>query len=163
MSMTKLEFTTEGLLVPNNGISVDLATLEYYFVGQFPASTTRRALFENYLKYQSQLQSEVFPWFEQWVDGSFVTLKENPKDIDLVTLLDFGVYETRTAKLEKFYSFSLEKQGIDSYFVPVFPSDHKNHEDTSIELAKWHERFTLNRDGEKKGYLKLVFGKTVEL
>lgn len=78
---------------------MDFETMERYFVTQIPNSTTRKRLFENLQNYIQQLQKEVFPWFEMWVDGSFMTLKENPKDIDVVTLLDYKVYEARFYKL----------------------------------------------------------------
>jgi len=51
------------------------------------------------------------------VDGSFVTLKENPKDIDVVTFLDWEVYELREKALERFWGYNLEDKGLDTYFA----------------------------------------------
>jgi len=85
MPKTKLNFDKFGNLTPYQAIEVDLDTLESYFVTAFPKSTTRKRLFENYLRYIYRFQDEVFPFFEQYINGSFVTKKENPKDIDIVT------------------------------------------------------------------------------
>ncbi len=158
MSEQKLNFNEQGLLVPDAAISADLDTIEKYFVANFPTSKTRQKLFENLVAFNHQLQNEVFPWYEQWINGSFVTMKEDPNDVDVVTLLDYQVYEARFYKLEKFFSFSLEEQGIDSYFVPVFPEDHELHRETVADLADWHRRFTRARSRDSKGYLTLTFG-----
>jgi len=80
MLNTTLNFDEFGNLTPYQAID----TLEAYFVTAFPKSTTRKRLFENYLRYIYRFQDEVFPFFEQYINGSFVTKKENPKDIDLV-------------------------------------------------------------------------------
>lgn len=89
MLTTQLDFDEFGNLTPYKIIETDLITLEAYFVTAFPKSKTRKRLFENYLSYIYRFQDEVFPIFEQWIDGSFVTQKENPKDIDIVTFLDY--------------------------------------------------------------------------
>ena len=115
MLTTQLNFDEHGNLFPYESIEIDLATLETYFVTAFPKSRTRKRLFENYLRYIYRFQDEVFPFFEQYINGSFVTKKENPKDIDIVTFLDYQVYEKRgDAVLDKFWTFSLEDEGIDA-------------------------------------------------
>jgi hypothetical protein len=159
---TDFHFNAQGLLVPAEAISADLGGIKQYFVDNFPNSKTRAILFSNLENYISQLQNEVFPWFEIWVDGSFVTKKENPNDIDVVLLLDFQVYDLKIKQLEKFYSFSLEKEGIDAYIVPVFPEGHHFFEDFERESGLWHRRFTENRQDGRKGFLKISLGKIVE-
>ena len=125
----------------------------------FPNSTTRKRLFENYLRYIYRFQDEVFPFFEQWINGSFVTQKKNPKDIDLVTFLDYEVYEKRGDKvLDKFWSFSLEDEGIDSYLVRDYPNNHPNFKETSEYRKKWTNLYGRTRDKTKiKGFLKIKF------
>ena len=112
MNPRKFDFNEQGLLVPAGAIPAALSDIKQHFVDEFPNSKTRVRLFSNLEKYVNQLQDEVFPWFEVWVDGSFVTKKEDPKDVDVVTLLDYQVYNLRKLKLEKFYSHSLEKKGL---------------------------------------------------
>lgn len=101
--MTQLNFDEYGNLTPYKIMEIDLATFEAYFVTAFPKSKTRKRLFENYLRYIYRFQDKVFPFFEQWINGSFVTKKENPKDIDLITFLDYKIFEKRGDKvLDKF-------------------------------------------------------------
>jgi len=106
MNPSPLTFTEAGFLAPAKGIEASLEAIEAFFVKAFPHSETRSRLFENYMGYLHRFQNDIFPWFEMWVDGSFVTLKENPKDIDVVTFLDWEVYEMREKALEKFWGFN---------------------------------------------------------
>ena len=147
MLTTHLNFDEYGNLTPYKVIEVDLTTFEAYFVTAFPNSTTRKRLFENYLRYIYRFQDEVFPFFEQWINGSFVTQKENPKDIDMVTFLDYEVYEKRGNKvLDKFWSFSLEDEGIDSYLVRDYPEHHPNFVETSAYKEKWSRLYRKTRN-----------------
>ena len=161
MLTTHLNFDEYGNLTPYKVIEVDLTTFEAYFVTAFPNSTTRKRLFENYLRYVYRFQDEVFPFFEQWINGSFVTQKENPKDIDLVTFLDYSVYEKRGDKvLDKFWSFSLEDEGIDSYLVKEYPSQHINYQETLKWKKTWARRYgNLDNLDNEKGFLKIIFEK----
>jgi len=157
---TKLKFNKQGLLIPADIIEVELSTFKACFVDAFPNSKTRKRLFENYLRYIYRFQDEVFPIFEQWINGSFVTKKENPNDIDLVTFLDFKAYDLRGDKiLDKFWTFSLEEQGIDSYIVKEFPKKHPFYKEY-LEFQKiWHERYLLGRQEIPKGFIKIKFEK----
>ncbi len=161
MPNTKLSFDQFGNLTPYQAIEVNLATLESYFVTAFPKSTTRKRLFENYLRYIYRFQDEVFPFFEQYINGSFVTKKENPKDIDIVTFLDFEVYQKRGDKvLNKFWTFSLEDEGIDAYLVRDYPKDHILNHKTEEQRTQWFDLYSKNRNRNKrKGFLKIKFQK----
>lgn len=162
---SSLLFDQHGHLTPYEIIETNLEILETVFVNDFPNSTTRKALFENYIRFIYQFQDEVFPFFEQWINGSFVTMKENPKDIDIVTFLDYQVYEKRgEATLDKFWTFSLEDQGIDSYIVKEYPKGHEKHKDFLELKNQWVNTYNhSNPKKEKKilpkGFLKINFEK----
>ncbi len=161
MPKTKLNFDKFGNLTPYQAIEVDLDTLESYFVTAFPKSTTRKRLFENYLRYIYRFQDEVFPFFEQYINGSFVTKKENPKDIDIVTFLDYEVYQKRGDQvLDKFWTFSLEDEGIDAYLVEDYPKNHSFYQKTLEKKIYWENLYIKNRNrNEPKDFLKITFQK----
>ena len=161
MITTQLDFDEYGNLTPYKAVEVDLATFEAYFVTAFPKSTTRKRLFENYLRYIYRFQDEVFPFFEQYINGSFVTKKENPNDIDIVTFLDFEVYQKRDNRvLNKFWSFSLEAEGIDAYIVKEYPDNHLFYPETKAFKKEWINRYSRDFPFDrKKGFLKITFEK----
>ncbi len=162
MPTTQLNFDNHGNLFPYEPIEVDLDTLEAYFVTAFPKSQTRKRLFENYLRYIYRFQDEVFPFFEQYINGSFVTKKENPKDIDIVTFLDYTVYEKRekSKTLDKFWAFSLEDKGIDAYLVRDYPTNHPFNIETQQWKDYWSKLYSNNRNTTpSKGFLKITFEK----
>ena len=86
--MFTYSFDQNGNLTPYNQIETDLDALKANFIDAFPTSKTWKILFENYLRFVYRFQDKVFPYFEQWINGSFVNKKENPNDIDIVTFLD---------------------------------------------------------------------------
>ena len=160
--MRKLNFNKQGLLVPDSAISTDLDTIEKYFVADFPKSKTRQKLFENLMIFNETLQNEVFPWYEQWINGSFVTRKQNPKDLDVVVFLDNKVYETREKKLMQMIADSFDKLRIDVYFVSVYPTSHPLFPITQINRNDWFEFFTTTKSENRKGFLKLNFERKIE-
>jgi hypothetical protein len=155
-----LNFNQEGFLEPIGLIECDLATLEKYFVDNFPNSTTRKRLFINYLRYLESFKSRVTRNFTQWINGSFVSQKENPKDIDLVTFFDFEVFEAQEPFLGKYWSFNLENEGLDAYLAKVYPESHPNHyltlEKFDYFTNLYHSK-TIDDVEYFKGFLQLKF------
>lgn len=129
--MKKLNYTRKGHLKPGRPIVLGLRELEHHFVHAFPKSERRRWLFDNFERYLYQFQDEVYPYFEVWVNGSFVSKVENPNDIDFVVFLDYRVFEVRGEKvMDKFWCFNLENQCLDAYLVKDYPDWHENHHET---------------------------------
>lgn len=161
----KLSFDKHGYLFPYDVVEIDLTILKTNFVDAFPNSQTRRWLLNNYLEYIYRFQDEVFPFFEQWINGSFITQKQNPKDIDLVTFLDFEVYEKRGDKrLDKFWAFSLEDKQIDAYLVKEYPKHHVDYKKYLRQKEIWKKRYGTSRPDKNdniynKGFVKIIFEK----
>lgn len=159
-----LQFTPDGFLTPVGKITSDLTTLEQVFVKDFPKSTTRQYLWANYMAFIEQFKRVVTNNFVQWINGSFVTKKENPNDIDLVTLIDYRIFETMeaTRSLEPFWSYNLEKQGLDSYLLGVYPTKHPEFPVYQYHLNNWLIKYTNAKVENKpvvnvKGYVELIF------
>lgn len=136
------------------------------FVDNFPFSEQRRWLFQNYLNFVGELQTKVFPYFTQWLDGSFVTRKQEPKDIDVVTFLDYRVMQSKEKAIEPFWTYNLEEFGLDSYFVPVFPPEHEKHLVYLQDFHRWKDLFSNTRPNslgisQQKGYLEVIFEKEI--
>ncbi len=85
--------------------------MEQVFVEAFPESQTRLKLFVHFLRYLEVFKSRVSRRFTVWVNGSYVTRRLNPKDLDFVVFLDYRVYEVQEAFLDKFWSFPWKPKG----------------------------------------------------
>jgi hypothetical protein len=158
-----LEFDRDGLLTPYEEIITDLQHIEEFFVDNFPLSFTRRKLFSNYLDYLNEFSSQITPNFVQWINGSFVTKKRNPNDIDFVVFLDYQLFEQRQENLKPFYSDKLEEKGLDAYICELYPPNHKHYESLTLYYQEqWVRRFSYTKPDAfseqlPKGYLKLIF------
>ena len=160
-----INYTDRGYLYPPDRQNLSIDDLQKHFVDDFPDSTTRKDLFEGYIKYNQAFRKEVTPEMTQWIGGSFTTKKRNPKDIDVVTIIPYEVFEEKKALIEdKFRKISKQKYGVDAYIVSAYPEDHEKHGLTQGILVYWDNQFSKtrkNRAGKrfKRGYIQIIHHK----
>ncbi|WP_338768928.1 hypothetical protein WAF17_08795 [Bernardetia sp. ABR2-2B] len=123
-----LEFDNKGFLIPNDVIPSSLQELEQFFVLEMPTGQ-RKHHFDSYLNYSKELKKLCKDIeLTQWIDGSFVTKKENPNDIDLVTFLDFESTKSIHHLLESFGKGSSKTiYEVDAYIVYTYSIDDKRY------------------------------------
>jgi hypothetical protein len=71
-----------------------------------------------------------------WIDGSFTTKKELPKDIDLVTFVNaepFFYYQKQLDTLAEKYKW----RGLDLYYLTVYPFSHRLRFQTEYDQNDW--------------------------
>ncbi len=152
-----MNFDSNGNLEPYEKITTDLTTFEKTFVTDFPNSETRKKLFDNYLRYLEDFSKEMTPNFTQWINGSFVTLKENPKDLDFVTFIDSKLYDEKEQLLDsKFISSVTYNDGLDAFIMKNYPNNVAAYQTyTLFHTDLWFHRFTNSRKNlEKKSFSK---------
>lgn len=153
-------FNNSGLLVPDKKITCSFQDFEKEFVLNIPTKK-RKEIFGFYVKYNNSLKKICYlPELHQWINGSFVTKKQNPGDIDLVTFLDFKLVKNLGTKLDHFIFPNSEKiYGVDAYIVVVYPEDHQDKFIYKSDLAYWNDRFSKTRRirGNKlaKGFIEI--------
>lgn len=154
-----IEFDENGFLKPYDIIETDLATIEKIFVEDVPLSSTRKAIFESYLSYNEELRKIIPAGFMQWIDGSFVTKKRNPKDIDIVTFVDFEVYNANEKQIDELRrTRQTTNRIIDGYFVKVYSENHKNRNWYDIDRMQWIFTFNQVKNSKlSKGFLQINF------
>jgi hypothetical protein len=158
-----VNFDTYGNLYPYQIIQTDLLTFEQIFVTDFSHSIRRKELFANYLEYIHEFQNQVSRTFYQWIDGSFVTRKLNPMDIDLVTFINHELYQAKEKQISLFRGQKVKKQqDIDAYFVKLFPTGHPSYTLTEMDKADWKDIFGYSRRDKsyrrhQKGIIQLNF------
>ena len=137
-------------MFPPQNILSDLDEFEKHFV----FNQHREALFQKYLSYLIDLQLIGIGDFIQWIDGSFVTKKKMPNDIDIVTFIaaDFyNLYQQELIDLNKKY------QGLDFYYIKDFPLDHPKQMIGDFDRKEWLFLFSTDRKKQNKGFIELKF------
>lgn len=159
--MQSLRFEENGNLYPYEAIITDLSTFKVFFVDNFPHSITRRELYANYLRYNSELKNLLGIDFIQWINGSFVTTKENPNDIDFVSFIPHEIMEKYEQELDEFWSFSLENKGLDAYLLATYSADHSFYPAVEIQKTRWITRFSYTKPEQNtmvlnKGFIQII-------
>ena len=95
-----MEFDKYGLIQPDTKHELSSAEFKETFVNSFPNSRTRSDIFSAYIAFTEAFSKEVTNSFTQWIGGSFTTQKENPNDIDILTILRKSDYEKNKEMME---------------------------------------------------------------
>jgi hypothetical protein len=154
-----LTFDANGYLTPYVPIVADLATVEQTFVEAFPTSTTRRPHFNRYLDYNTRLSEFLPTGLTQWIDGSFVSRKLNPNDIDVLTFVEYTLYDRHEKELRELKrEFVTRVEGrVDAHLIVVYPEGHRRriyYESDRIQwLFDWSR--TARPPRRNKGFIEL--------
>jgi hypothetical protein len=146
-----IEFDTQGNLTPHNIQEISLLDFELYFA----TNEYRQSLFAQYLGFIQKLKTLGVNIFHQWIDGSYITQKTIPKDIDVATFIETQSFKENEKELLNLSSLF---KGIDCYFVEVFPKDVKNYNITQTDELYWYHLFQGTRKPRvKKGFIQINF------
>lgn len=152
-----IPYTEHGNLIP--GIhELSIHQLVMQFVDDFPNSDTRRDIIHKFKQWVQQLHSLVPPRY-MWIDGSFLTTKVNPKDIDLVvfyTLEDLN--PEVAARINELIHEVSRFLRCDAYLCFVNESEQENERKTY-----WQKQFGQDRDKNEKGIVQLNQDKILEI
>jgi hypothetical protein len=130
-----MEFDILGHLSPYTIINTTFNQFESKLVHSFPINSSRYTILEGYKKYLSVLRNVIETPFYQWIDGSFVTDKMNPNDIDVVTFIHHEVYFRKEHLLGGLISPDAKLiYQVDAAFVPVFPPNHRLRTSTEWDI-----------------------------
>ena len=142
--------------------SVTVDEFYEHFVTAFPSSKTRERLYQRWARHREALSS-VLPVRAQWIDGSYVTSKVDPADIDVVSLMDGEAYDrlapTVRSLVEPLIAGKATKAvwGMDSYPVFRWPAGHPFESATQQAELEWDTFWQQQRNmtGLVKGYLEV--------
>ncbi|CAM3309475.1 nucleotidyltransferase domain-containing protein [Filibacter tadaridae] len=156
------EFMDGGNLFP--GIhKYTYEEFEKQFVAEFSTSTTRSEIYKNF-KDWLKLLIDVLPPSYIWLDGSYLTDKTNPNDIDLVVfykpedIVDLG--QEGTEKLGTIINQLSDGYNCDAYFC--YSLDHLPQEvieanfggQEKIMETYWMGQFCFDRSRNPKGIVE---------
>ncbi len=137
----EFSFDIRGYLKPYGKNTIDQDRFREEFVDPFDEGSSRRKLFDGYARYNHDLKSLLNGnRYVQWVDGSFISTKINPRDIDLINLIDHRLVDRFERELARFIKRSgMENYGVDGYVVRIYPKDHPRYVRTKSDLVYWGE------------------------
>ncbi|MEL6667923.1 MAG: hypothetical protein AAFP08_03070 [Bacteroidota bacterium] len=156
-----LLFDINGYLKPGAPLGLAFSEIERSFVTPYSNSETRVGLFEAFREYNLDLLEILGPTdVLQWIDGSFISRKQNPGDLDMVSFIDSVSVDQHENQLKllrekwKKHSFS-----IDSYFVKQYNKSHRYYPRTVSDKLYWNQLFSSIRIGgatklNKKGFVE---------
>ena len=150
-----LKLDKNGNLYPYNVIEIDLQEVRAFFVDNFITSFTRKRLFDNYVLLFDEVKSVTETISFSLINGSFVSDKINPNDIDVVFFIEYAFFEKNNEKIE-FLKKQFNELNIDCYFEKIYPKNHSYYIRYQTDLLYWHNLFTKSRKREPKGYLKII-------
>ncbi len=153
------DFKDDGNLNP--GIhKYTFAKFEKQFVLDFITSETRLNIYENFRKWFEQLLKISAPKY-MWLNGSFLTKKINPNDLDLVVFYyPEDISASVAGKLGSFIHESAKQYFCDAYFClslrhlnEVQKSQFGNYE---IMETYWMGQFGFDRNRIPKGIIEIT-------
>lgn len=158
----KLQFDDFGYLIPYEVTEADLDLLEKTFV----FNEHRRWLYKKFLLLLEkiiglEIEEDIMLF---WINGSFVTRKEFPKNIDVVVFIHYQVFAKNLDSLRNLQSQFHGK--IDFYFEPFYPENHKLHSVFLILKNDWEKLYLHTRRHpdtqqiHKKGFLEINLNTT---
>ena len=153
---TKLKLNESGLLDPG----IHKPTLHEFreaFVENFPDSETREALYDGYLRFSQKCIDDLFVK-KHWIDGSYVTKKDNPEDIDIAMTVDASevIQHVRNGKSfdhgQVGYIDYLKKEyGCHVFAIMNYPENDSRHNSITKKDEKyWREKWGHTKDQKRK-------------
>ncbi len=160
----ELNFDSRGYLWPYDRIRITLEVFKETFVQAFEDESPRHKLYANYTRFVEDFTQLVTPSFAQWIGGSFVTTSKNPRDIDLVTILDGPVFLHHERLINQKFRMRAAKleYGLDSYMLPRYNEGEDKYAIYRGDSLYWDNLFSNTRQNRAKkrfsrGYIELIF------
>ena len=159
-----MEFNRAGYLLSATAVEATLEDIKAYFVTAIAGSSTRADLFATLSLFLQDIKT-LSPnhLIECWIDGSFTSLKINPKDIDIVTFTDYRSFGEQLETMKSYTErYRLSKLPLDLYLVRRYPEEHPYFIRFQSDRAYWLHLFSSTRKdkrgrSEAKGFVKLTW------
>ena len=145
-------FDEKGYIKPYEVIPTTLEIFRTHFV----FNEHREQIFQVYLDFADILKSASDTPFYQWLDGSFVSKKPFPNDLDLVNFVDEQFYRKFESRI-RVWEYEFRRKNIDAYTIPVYPDTNFKQYITIYSKNEKRELYSSDRLGNPKGIIQLNF------
>lgn len=122
----------------------------------FPLSKTRESILNGLVDFLVKLRAAAITSGEVWIDGSFLTRKIDPQDVDFVVCVDADVYDNGTVEQKAFMDSIANDDWkspnfCDCYLSLAWPAGHALHNEGELNREYWKKQFGTSRNGDPKG------------
>lgn len=153
-----MNFNADGYL--DAGLhDMDFEGIVEHLVTAFPTSNTRSTIITGYKRHRSEVSAFGITCI-QLIDGSFVSNKADPGDIDLVAFMDLDKVDALSLedqqKLIALFSGPATKKShcCDAYFSPSVPENHPLYNEFRSSRKYWLGEFGYDREDRPKGVIR---------
>lgn len=150
-----LSFDSNGNPQPPGLLPMNFMDFEDVFVSNYPHSVTRASIFQGYKAYIADMQAQITPQFNQWVNGSFTTTKVDPNDIDIVNVIDVATIAASSVFPFTTKGGSKANYDVDGYYIPVYHVSDPRYSLTKQSVEYWLKWFGTDRSGNPKALIEL--------
>jgi len=153
-----VKFNSDGYLDPglHNATQDDI---EEHLVKPFTASVTRKPIFEGFVRHCSDVSAFGVD-VEELLDGSYISNKNDPGDIDLVGFADLYAIDALPpadqVKFRELFRGQLTKatHSCDAYFCPTVASSDPLYAKLRPQRKYWMGEFGFDRVDTPKGLIR---------
>ena len=122
-------------LLPLGFHHLTMGNVEQVCVDLFPLSTIRATIFGGLVTFVQTLEAANVPG-ELWIDGSFLTDKINPKDVDVLLRVDGAVYNSGTQEQRDAIDWVIANQKLTLLIGRHFRSQHRARNPDFMRVAE---------------------------
>ena len=151
-----IEFNENGLL-PAGILNYTYDDFLTQFLENFPESNTRLNILKDFRTLIRAVSQISLPEYI-WVDGSFVTSKQNPNDIDFCYFLDYkNLTDDIFNNITSIFNENRGNLKCDPYIAFHIPNSPQNAEEIRIVNNRnyWRGQFGFDRLDNPKGIIQL--------
>lgn len=161
-----------------------LDDIKEHLVDNFPYSTTRSSRFQCFLRFINELTTNVKSCTRLLINGSFVTKKVNPYDVDFIIVIDSTkltriednylnslisiknqlraeydnykeMYQNGLIPKERLYRLGLFNYGCDFFRLNKLDNNHPLYQNYLDDKNYWIDWWSHDRYNNPKGFLDL--------
>lgn len=150
-----MQFDSLGNVYPYKIIETTFDDLYLFFLQNNIFTKKREILLNQLSDFLNKLTSLLNSSFYIWIDGSFITQKNSPNDVDILIFIhtnDLLEKQKELSSLRKEY-----RKTIDSYFIEICEENSPNFHLFEMNKKEWYFLFSTSRDFKSKGIFQINF------
>ncbi len=155
----RIRFSDDSHTLPPGPHLATVQEIEEGLVDGFPRSQTRRLIFEDWSRLLAALTTDI-PITTHWIHGSYVTTKQNPGDVDVLSHYDGPAFDALDQTARDRFNALISGKGTaaprcDSLAIAAYPKGHEAHAQYLSLVGPCEEMCRSDRNGNPRGYIDL--------